>query len=395
MSEATRIFSDYLAQTTPSPIGIEVASAERCVITAASGKTYLDMISGIAVNNLGHRHPEVVNAIKQQADRYLHVMVYGEYVQEPLNTLALELQSLLPVSLNNYYYVNSGTEANEAALKLAKRATGRTEIISMRGSYHGSTHGSLSVSGNEKKKYAFRPLLPGVKFIRFNKLEDLSSITQNTAAVITETVQGDAGVRIPDLCYMQALRKRCDETCTLLIIDEIQTGFYRTGTAFAFEKYGIVPDILTMGKAIAGGLPMGCLAASKELMHLFTHNPMLGHITTFGGNPLICAAAHANIRALKKEVSPKEIERKGALLEGLLNHPKVKEIRRAGLMFAIDLSSFEEVKQVVDYCLEQGVLTFWFLSTDYAFRLAPPLIISDKELEQAAGIIQEGLSRIS
>ena len=395
MSESTRIFSDYLAQTTPSPIGIEVASAEGCVIKATSGKTYLDMISGIAVNNLGHRHPEVVKAIKQQADRYLHVMVYGEYVQEPLNTLAEELQAILPASLNNYYYVNSGTEANEAALKLAKRATGRAEIISMRGSYHGSTHGSLSVSGNEKKKYAFRPLLPGVKFIRFNKLEDLSAITQNTAAVITETVQGDAGVRIPDLCYMQALRKKCDETGTLLIIDEIQTGFYRTGTAFAFEKYGIVPDILTMGKAIAGGLPMGCLAASRALMRLFTHNPMLGHITTFGGNPLICAAAHANIKALSNEVSPKEIERKGALLECLLNHPKVKEIRRSGLMFAIDLSSFEEVKEVVDYCLEQGVLTFWFLSTDYAFRLAPPLIISDKELEQAAGIIQEGLSRIS
>ncbi len=395
MSEAVRIFSEYLAQTTPTPIGIEVASAEGSKIISSSGKTYLDMISGVAVNNLGHRHPDVVKAIKSQADQYLHVMVYGEYVQEPLNTLAIELRNLLPKKLNNYYFVNSGTEANEAALKLAKRATGRTEIISMRASYHGSTHGSLSVSGNEKKKYAYRPLLPDVKFIPFNVLESLNEITEKTAAVITETIQGDAGVRIPELCYMQALRKRCDETNTLLIIDEIQTGFYRTGHAFAFEKYGIVPDILTLGKAIAGGLPMGCMVAPKELMNLFSHNPMLGHITTFGGNPLICAAATANIRALNKEVSTEAIERKGKLLEELLAHYRVKAIRRSGLMLAIDLASFEQVKQVVDYCLDNGVLTFWFLSTDYAFRLAPPLTISEEELRSACKVIQEGMDRIS
>jgi len=388
------IFHNHLAQTTPFPIELEVTSASGSWITSSSGKKYLDMIAGVAVTNLGHRHPMVVEAIKKQTDKYLHVMVYGEYVQEPQNELAKELRSILPKEIDNYYFVNSGTEANEAALKLAKRATGRTRIVSMNRSYHGSTHGSLSVSGNETKKSAFRPLLPDVHFINFNRQEQLSAINTDTACVIMETIQGDAGVRIPDVAYMRAIRKRCNEVGALLILDEIQTGFGRTGTWFAFEQFNITPDIITMGKAIAGGLPMGCMAASKKLMELFTYNPMLGHITTFGGHPVVCASATANIQALKQEVPDfAEIERKGALLEKLLQHPIVKEIRRKGLMFAIDLESFDQVKQVFDHCLENGVLTFWFLSTDYAFRLSPPLTISDEDLQHAARVIQEGFEK--
>lgn len=393
--EERTIFHNHLAQTTPFPIELEVASANGCWITSTNGKKYLDMIAGVAVTNVGHRHPMVVDAIQKQTEKYLHVMVYGEYVQKPQNDLALELRSILPNEIDNFYFVNSGTEANEAALKLAKRATGRTKIVSMKRSYHGSTHGSLSVSGNETKKSSFRPLLPDVHFIEFNNIEEISAIDTNTACVILEPIQGDAGVRIPDIHYMQAIRKKCYDVGALLIADEIQTGFGRTGTWFAFNHYGIVPDIITMGKAIAGGLPMGCMAASKQLMEQFTFNPMLGHITTFGGHPLVCSSAAANIKALKKEIPDfNEIERKGLLLESLLQHRIVKEIRRKGLMYAVDLQSFEQVKQVFNHCLENGVLTFWFLSTDYAFRLSPPLTISDDEIRLAAQVIQEGFDLV-
>ena len=288
--------------------------------------------------------------------------------------------------------VNSGTEANEAALKLAKRVTGRTQLISCRNSYHGSSHGSLSVTGNENKKFAFRPLLPGVKFITFNTISELDLITTDTAGVIMEVIQGDAGVRVPSVDFMKAIRKRCNETGTQLIFDEVQTGFGRTGTMFAFEHFGVYPDILTIGKAFGGGMPIGGMISSKEKMQLFTHNPMLGHITTFGGHPVICAAALANIKVIETEIDFEEVERKGALIEQLLQHPQVKEIRRKGLFFAIDMDNFEKVKTVVDYCLEQGVITFWFLSTSHAFRLSPPLNISEKDLRYASRIIQEGFN---
>jgi acetylornithine/succinyldiaminopimelate/putrescine aminotransferase len=397
MPNSKEIFYKNLAQTTPFPIGIEIESAKGSWLYGINGQLWLDMVSGIAVANIGHSHPKVVEAIKAQVEKHLHVMVYGEYIQKVQSDLAQKLADILPSHLNTSYIVNSGTEANEAALKLAKRVTGRTELVSFKNAYHGSTHGSLSVTGNENKKYAYRPFLPGVKFIEFNNLADLDVITDKTAAVIMEVIQGDAGLRVPSLDFMKAIRIKCDETGAQLIFDEVQTGFGRTGKMFAFEHFGVYPDILTLGKAFGGGMPIGGMISSKEKMLLLAHNPMLGHITTFGGHPVNCAAAVANINVLETEVDFEEVERKGALMEELLQHSEVVEIRRKGLFFAIDMDSFEKVKTVVDYCLKKGVITFWFLSTSYAFRLSPPLNISDKDIEYACKIIQEGfeLAKIS
>lgn len=377
-------FFHLQAQTSPYPIGIEVSHAEGSYIYDTDGKAYLDMISGIAVTNVGHRHPTVVKAIKDQVDRYLHVMPYGEFIQEPQVRLAEKLNEILPDPLSTSYFVNSGTEANEAALKLAKRYTGRRKIVSCLGSYHGSTHGSLSVSGNEKKKYAFRPLLPEVYFMKYNHIEDLTKIDEETAGVIVETVQGDAGVRIPSQEYMQALRKRCDETGALLILDEIQAGFGRTGKFFAFEHFGIAPDILTIAKSMAGGMAMGAFVSSKEKMAALKENPILGHITTFGGHPVCCAAAVGNITAIREEKMVESCEAKGQLLESLLAHPAIVEIRRIGMMLAVEFESADLVYQIVDKCLEKGVITFYFLSCPESFRLAPPLNITEAEIREAA-----------
>lgn len=362
-------FTTVQAQTTPYPIGLTVDRAEGSWIWDSSGKRYLDMIAGVAVTQIGHRHPRVVQAIRGQVDRHLHTMVYGEHIQEAPLQLAEKLALVLPPSLSCSYFVNSGTEANEAALKLAKRQTSRTELVAFRGAYHGSTHGSLSVSGNEVKKQAFRPLLPDVRFLEFNNLDDLESITERTAGVIVEVVQGDAGVRIAQQDWLQALRDRCTDTGARLIFDEIQSGIGRTGKLFAFEHYGVIPDILTLGKGLGGGMPIGALISSQEALRQFTFNPMLGHITTFGGHPVCCAAASASLDVLTQEIDWDEVERKGAYLEQRLQHAIVQEIRRKGLMFAVDLDHFDRVKSVVDRCFEQGVLTFWFLSTDHAFRL--------------------------
>lgn len=387
------IFLQNIAQTTDSPFLLEIEKAEGIYLYSPDGKRYIDLISGIAVSNIGHRHPKVVQAIKDQLDKHMHVMVYGEYVQSASNLLAARLTELLPNNLNCMYFVNSGTEANEGALKLAKRYTGRREIISCKKSYHGSTHGSLSVSGNETKKYAFRPLLPEVRFINFNEGNDLSQISEKTACVIIETVQGDAGVRIPDKAYLQALRKRCDETGTLLIFDEIQTGFGRTGTLFAFEQFGVVPDILTLAKGMGGGLPIGAFISSDKIMNSLTHNPMLGHITTFGGNPVCCASSLATLEVILEEKLLSTVEEKGRLFESSLNHPSIKEIRRIGLMFAIEFDSFDTVKNIVDYCLDHGVICFWFLSCNNSFRIAPPLTITNSEIKQACKVIMEGIEQ--
>jgi Ornithine/acetylornithine aminotransferase len=316
------VFLNHIAQTSPHPFLISVEKAEGVYLIDVDGKKYMDMISGIGVSNIGHRHPKVVDAIKKQVDKHLHVMVYGEYIQSSPNLLAKKLSELLPLSLNCTYFVNSGTEANEGALKLAKRFTGRTEIISCKKSYHGSTHGSLSVSGNEVKKNAFRPLLPDVRFIEFNNPDDLKHITDRTACVIMETVQGDAGVRVPSKKYLQAVRKKCDETGALLILDEIQCGMGRTGTLFAFQQFDIVPDILTIGKAFGGGLPMGAFISSKEKMSALTHEPMLGHITTFGGNPVCCAAALATLQVIDEEKLLAQVEAKGKKLKRCSSIPK-------------------------------------------------------------------------
>ncbi len=373
---------------------LPVQRAEGIYLYTPDGKRYTDLISGVGVSNIGHRHPHVVKAIRDQLDRHLHVMVYGEFIQSPSNRLAEKLTALLPPSLNCCYFTNSGTEANEGALKLAKRYTGRYEIVSFKGSYHGSTHGSLSVTGNETKKNVFRPLLPGVTFIEFNNADGLDRINNNTACVIVETVQGDAGVRIPDREYMQLLRKRCSDTGALLILDEIQCGMGRTGTLFAFEQFDIVPDILTLAKAFGGGLPLGAFVADREVMKCLTHDPMLGHITTFGGNPLCCAAALATLEVIENERLLDHVEDKGNLFEQCLRHPRIKAIRRTGLMLAIDFETAEEVWGIVQAALDKGIITFWFLSHPNSFRIAPPLTITEEEIRESCARIIEAIESV-
>jgi acetylornithine/succinyldiaminopimelate/putrescine aminotransferase len=384
-------FFKKLAPTSPHPFLISVERAEGVCLYSATGKRYIDMISGIAVSNVGHRHPKIVKAIKDQVDKYLHVMVYGEYIQLPSNLLAEKLTSLLPPNLNCCYFVNSGTEANEAALKLAKRVTGRTEMIACRKSYHGSTHGSLSVSGNEVKKRTFRPLLPDVNFIDFNNPGDLDQITERTACVIMETIQGDAGVRIPSKEYLQAVRKKCTATGTLLIFDEIQCGMGRTGKLFAFEHFDVVPDILTLAKSFGGGLPIGSFISSFENMQTLASKPMLGHITTFGGNPVCCASALAVLEIIEEENLLTTVEAKGKLIEDLLRHSKVKEVRRFGLLFAFDFDSEARVNRIVQFAKEHGVICYWFLSHPNSFRIAPPLTITEAEIREACAIILQAI----
>lgn len=393
MEFSQEVFLHSLAQTSPYPFQIPVERAEGVYLYTPDGKLYMDMISGIGVSAIGHRHPHVIRAIKNQLDKHLHVMVYGEYIQATPNLLAKKLASLLPASLNCSYFVNSGTEANEAALKLAKRCTGRTEIVSCKKSYHGSTHGSLSVSGNETKKQAYRPLLPDVNFIEFNNLADLASITSRTACVIMETIQGDAGVRIPTKKYLQAVRKQCNETGALLILDEIQCGMGRTGKLFAFEHFGIVPDILTIAKAFGGGLPIGAFISSEKKMKTLTHDPMLGHITTFGGNPVCCASALATLEVIENENLISTVEAKGQLIEHLLKHPKIKAMRRIGMLFAFDFETEAIVNNIVQHAKENGVICYWFLSHPNSFRIAPPLTITEEEIKKACTIILEAIDR--
>lgn len=381
-------FKTLLGQTNNNPYLIDVDRADGIYIWDKTGKKYLDMIAGVAVNNIGHNHPQVIDALKKQLDKHMHVMVYGEYIQDAQLGLAKNLQSILPEKLHCSYIVNSGTEANEAALKLAKRFTGRSELLAFKGAYHGNTHGSMSVSWNEYKKSPFRPLLPGVKFMELNNFDSLNLITMQTAGVILETIQADAGVRKPTQEFMLALRKRCDDTGALLILDEIQAGLGRSGTMFAFQQFNIVPDILTLGKALGGGMPIGAFISSHEIMQKLTYDPMLGHITTFGGHPVICAAASACLEVLKKELWIHEVNQKGALLEEQLRASKeIVEIRRVGLLFAIEMKSAERVQQVVSKCLEKGLIGFWFLSCPDSFRLSPPISISHDQIMEASAII--------
>lgn len=395
MTTEQAFFKAHLGQTSPFPFLIEVDRAEGAYIYDKQGKAYLDMIAGVAVNNVGHRHPKVIAALQKQLEKHLHVMVYGEFVQDAQQALVKSLLSVLPAKLDGVYVVNSGTEAIEAALKLAKRVTGRTELVSFKGSYHGSTHGAMSVSANEVKKIAFRPLLPDVRILAHNELSVLDQITRKTAGVIIETVQGDAGVRKPSHEFMQALRERCTEVGALLILDEIQCGMGRTGKLFAFEHFGIVPDVLTLGKALGGGMPIGALVAAQEHLNLFTHEPMLGHITTFGGHPMVCAAAAATIDVLTTEIRWEKLEAQAASFsEQIASHPKVLAHRRVGAMFAFDLQDATEVEKVVQYCLDKGLITFWFLSHPYSFRLSPPLNLSQVEWDQAQVIILTALDQL-
>ncbi len=350
----------------------------------------MDLISGIAVSNVGHCNPEVIQAIKNQSEKYLHLMVYGEYVQTPQVELATLLCSLLPAQLNSVYFTNSGTEAIEGAMKLAKRYTGRTEIIAFENAYHGSTQGALSVMGNEKLKQAYRPLLPDVKIADINSIPEIS---EKTACVMIETIQGEAGVREFSKEFLQALRKRCKETGTLLILDEIQCAFGRTGQLFAFEHYGIQPDILCLAKSLGGGMPLGAFISSQEIMQSLSNNPMLGHITTFGGHPVCCAAGLAALKFLLREKQLiTEATRKEGLVKQLLSHPSIQEVRGKGLMLAVQFEDFETNKKIIDSCIQQGVITDWFLFCDNAMRIAPPLTITEDELRKACGVILESIS---
>ena len=389
------MYSPFLASTTNFPFGIEVDRAEGTFIYDTKGKRYFDLIAGISVSNLGHQHPQIIKEIKKQIDKHLHVMVFGEYSQRIQNELAENLTSLLPENLNCLYVVNSGTEANEAALKLAKRATKRTKLVAFKGAYHGSTHGSLSVSANEDKKAAFRPLLPDVFHLPFNNLEALDFIDKSVAGVIIEPIQGDAGVRIPSIEFMQKLRKICDENCILLIMDEIQSGMGRTGKLFAFEHFDVIPDILTIGKAFGGGMPIGGFLTSQKLMSLFNNHPNLGHITTFGGHPVSCAGALGYLNVLKTENILQNVELKGKLFEKLLAHCSIVEIRRKGLFFAIEMKNKDIVKRVVEGCKDMGVLSFWFLSCPESFRIAPPLNISESEIRESCSIINKVMDNLT
>jgi len=385
-------FINLLGQTSPYPLLLEIDRAEGLFLYDKQGNAYADLISGIAVSSLGHGHPAIKQAINEQVERHLHVMVYGEFIQESQLDFAHQLTKILPPSLQAVYPVNSGTEAVEAAIKLVKRATGRREIIAFKGSYHGSTHGSMSISHNEVKKTNYRPLLPGIRFITLNNLEELNQITPATAGVFLETIQGDAGVRIPSNEYLVALRKRCNDVGSLLVLDEIQCGLGRTGSYFAFEHFSVLPDILCLGKALGGGMPIGALVTSKDNMALFKENPMLGHITTFGGHPVACASAAAFLRVLTSEIDLKMLPKIADIfLDTIGKHKDIKEIRNKGLMFAFDMESAARVEKVVKRCLEKKILTFWFLSHPYSFRLAPPLNITS---EQATHFANEILKAI-
>ena len=392
MSTLRSQFYNHLAQTSDMPMELEIVSADGNYQYDSNGKKYLDLISGIAVSNLGHNHPAIKKAIATQLDAHLHLMVYGEFIQAPQVKLANALAELLPKNLSSVFFTNSGSEAVEGALKLAKRFTGRTEMISCQNAYHGSTHGALSINGSEEWKNSFRPLLPDVRQILFNHWEDLSLITDKTACVIIEPVQGEAGVRIGNVYYLEALRKKCEETGTLLIFDEIQSGFGRTGKFFAFEHFNVIPDILILGKALGGGLPLGAFISSKEMMDSLQSNPVLGHITTFGGHPLSCAASLAALEVLKNEKWISEVEEKELLFKELLNHPEIIEVRGIGLMFAVELRDFEFIQKVIKKCIEGGLITDWFLFSDKSLRIAPPLTITKEEIKFACEIILQALN---
>jgi acetylornithine/succinyldiaminopimelate/putrescine aminotransferase len=381
------LFLRHVAQTSPAPLALEIVKAEGCTLTDAAGKKYIDLIGGISVANTGHRHPNVLQAIQQQLDAYLHIMVYGELVQSPQVQYAKLLTDNLPATLNSVYFTNSGTEAVEGAMKLAKRVTNRTQIIAFKNSYHGSTQGALSVMGDEYWRNAFRPLLPDVLHLDYGFAEALTYITEHTACVIAETVQAEAGIIVPPHEWMQALRNRCTETGTLLMLDEIQAGFGRTGKLWGFEHFNIVPDVLLLGKALGGGMPLGAFIADKKLMDAFTENPVLGHITTFGGHPVCCAAGMAAMQTLLEERMTEGVKEKEELFITLLNHPSIKVIRSFGLWMAVEFESFEVCKKVIDVCIENGVLTDWFLFAPNCLRISTPLVISSDKIAKACTLI--------
>ena len=383
-----QLFLRHQAQTSDFPLLLEIERAEGVYMYGPDGQRYLDLISGIGVSNVGHRHPRVIEAIQNQLDKYLHLMVYGELVQAPPAQLAHALHETLPVHLDSVYFTNSGAEAIEGALKLAKRHTGRTGFVSSFNAYHGSTHGALSITGSEGFKNSYRPLLPDVCHIRYNQLDDLLLIDEHTAAVVIETVQGEAGVRVPEPGYLPALRQRCTDVGALLILDEIQCGFGRTGTFWAFEQFSVTPDILVCAKGMGGGMPIGAFISSQEIMAGFKTNPILGHCTTFGGHPVSCAASLATLRAIQEENMLEGVAEKAARFRRQLVHPAIRDVRGCGLLMAVEFESFEVLKPIIDRALaHEGILTDWFLFCDNSLRLAPPLIITDAEIDEACAAL--------
>jgi acetylornithine/succinyldiaminopimelate/putrescine aminotransferase len=376
-----QLFLQHVAIPSATNHAIEMVSAEGIYLYDTTGKKYIDLVSGVSVSNVGHRHPKVIAAIKDQVDKYMHLMVYGKYIQSPQVLLATKLADNLPSLLQSVFFVNSGSEAIEGALKLAKRVTGRTELIACKSAYHGSTQGALSMLGNEEMKYAYRPLLPDVSFIGFNRAVDLEKITSKTAAVLIEPIQAEAGIIIPEKEYMKALRRRCDETGGLLIFDEVQMGFGRTGKLFAFEHFDIVPDIICIAKAMGGGMPIGAYISSNENMQTLMHHPALGHITTFGGHPVCCAAALASLEVILEDELQLKAHSKGkAFSDKLMTHPQIQQIRQIGLMLAVELKNAGEVPKLLGFFLEEGLIVDQFLFNDKSFRIAPPLTISHDQI---------------
>ncbi|WP_461788046.1 aspartate aminotransferase family protein [Pedobacter sp.] len=389
-----QLFLQHNAQTSPTPLLLEFVKAKGVHIYDTGGKEYIDLIAGIGVSNVGHCHPNVVSAVQKQAETYMHLMVYGEFVQTPQVNFAATLASVLPPQLSSTYFVNSGAEAVEGAMKLAKRYTGRKGFVSCYNAYHGSTQGAESLmKGSDGEYYSagYGPFLPHVSFINHNQINDLEKITTDTAAVFVEPVQGEAGVRPADKHYLAALRKRCDETGALLVFDEIQSGFGRTGKMFAFEHYDVQPDILLLAKGIGGGMPIGAFISSLEIMSVLSNNPILGHMTTFGGHPVCCAAGLATLNTLLEDEIINTVEAKGELFKKLLKHPAITEIRGKGLMLAIGFDSFETNKAIIDACIADGIITDWFLYCSDAMRIAPPLTITYAEIEKACAIILKNI----
>lgn len=388
------LFLQHIAQTSPAPIGLEMERAEGIYIYDTDGKAYLDMISGFSVANIGHSHPKVIEAVQQQAAKYMHLIVYGEYIQQPQVAYAKMLTDLLLPSLNCVYFTNSGTEATEGAMKLAKRVTNRSQIICFNKAYHGSTQGALSLMGDEYFRNAYRPLLPDILHYDYNSDEVLDAITDKTACVIMETVQAEAGIVKPNAEWIAAIRKKCNEHCVLLILDEIQAGFGRTGSLWAFEQYNIIPDVLLLGKALGGGMPLGAFIADKKLMDTFTYEPVLGNITTFGGHPVSCAAGKAGLEVLLQGNHIAEVKAKEALMLKLIQHPAIVARRNSGLWMAVEFDSFATNHAIIKKCIEKGLITDWFLFNDKSLRIAPPLIITEQELERMCRVVVESINLV-
>jgi acetylornithine/succinyldiaminopimelate/putrescine aminotransferase len=386
------IFLRHVAQTSAAPLALEIVKADGALLFDINGKEYIDLIGGISVANVGHRHPKVIGAIKDQLEAYLHLMVYGEFIETPQVQYAKLLIDHLPSSLDSVYFTNSGAEATEGAMKLAKRFTDRSEVVAFNNSYHGSTQGALSIMGSEYWRNAFRPLLPGILHFDYSSPEAIDAITEKTSCVVVETVQGEAGIITPSKNWIQELRKKCTESGALFILDEIQTGFGRTGKLWAFEHFNIVPDVLLLGKALGGGMPLGAFIANQNLMSVLTDNPVLGHITTFGGHPVCCAAGFAALTALLDEAMMNKVKRKEELFKSLLLHKKIRSIRSVGLWLAVEFDSFEVNKKIIDHCIANGVLTDWFLFAPNCLRISPPLIISEEQIKKACEILVQGIN---